>query len=233
VGRSARAVEKQALAARDAPPAPAELFAGTDGLLHEMEAAFVEARARLPGGPGAAAPEPAEAAAAAGAPQLSAIRDRLVIAVLGDEQSDDAVAASAGAALAAAGTHILTAGADGAGRGFRRAAGEGLVLGLVAGPRESASRFTDLPFAAAAPGARCTLLAAISDGALLIGGGGEALAHAGSLLGAGKPVVAVGSTGGAAAALAGRELGGARVGAAADADEAVADLLALLAAAPR
>ncbi len=185
VGRSARAVEKQALAARDAPPAAAALFAGTDGLLQEMETAFAEARARVPGGPAAAAPEPAEAAAAAGAPQLSAIRDRLVIAVLGDEQSDDAVAAAAGAALAAAAE------------------------------------------------VRCALLAAISDGALLVGGGGEALAHAGSLLGAGKPVVAVGSTGGAAAALAGRELGGARVGAAADADEAVADLLALLAAAPR
>jgi HPt (histidine-containing phosphotransfer) domain-containing protein len=234
LGRSARALEKQALAARDAPPAPAALFAGTDGFLREMEAAFSEARARPPGVPRAGeAPEPADAPAAAGATQLSAIRDRLIIAVLGDAQSDDAVAAAAGAALAAAGTHLLTAGADGAGRGFRRASDEGLVFGLVAGPRGSASRFTDLPLAAAAPEARCALLAAISDGALLVGGGGEALAHAGSLLSAGKPVVAVGSTGGAAAALAGRELGGARVGAAADADEAVAELLALLAAAPR
>jgi HPt (histidine-containing phosphotransfer) domain-containing protein len=233
VGRSARALEKQAIAARDAPRAPAALFAGTDAFIREMEAAFAEARARPATGPLALAPVPADAAAAAGTPQLSPIRDRLVIAVLGDEQSDDAVAAWAGAALAAAGTHILTAGADGAGRGFRGAGGEGLVFGIVAGPRASASQFTDLPLAAAAPEARCALLAAISDGALLVGGGGEALTHAGSLLGAGKPVVAVGSTGGAAAALAGRELGGVRVGAAADADEAVAELLALLAAVPR
>lgn len=231
---SALLLEQQAVVARRAAEAgdaagaaPAALFDAAESFHREMAAAFAEARRTLVVAQAAAdarrSPEPA-------GPALSTARERLVVAVLGDAETDDSCAAAVGAALAVAGTHLLGAGCAGAARGFREAGGEGLVLWLVEGPRCAANRWTDLPLSAPSIEARCALAAATADGAIIIGGGAATLAQAGFLLQQGQPVVVIASSGGAAAMLAGRTLGPARVVAASSADEAVAELFTLLAA---
>lgn len=171
---SARALEKQALAARAAPPAPPALFDGVAAFEGEMLRAFASAREEMgpaaPAGPEAPAPPPASEPAAA-----------VAVAILGDRGA----ARAAEALLSAAGVRVVAAGAAGA------------------------------------------------DGAILVSGGAEALVDAGRFLCEGRPLVAVASSGGTAATLAGRAFGEAEVGAADTAEDAVAELLLRLAARPR
>lgn len=174
---SARALEKQALAARDAPPAPAALLDGVAAFEGEMLRAFAAAREAMghlaPGPAAKALDEPAAAIAVEPAAAVT-------VAILG--QRDAARAAEA--LLSAAGVRVV--------------AGEG--------------------------GA---------EGAILVGGGAEALVEAGRFLCEGKPLVAVASSGGTAATLAGRAFGAAEVGSAETAEDAAAELLLRLAARAR
>jgi HPt (histidine-containing phosphotransfer) domain-containing protein len=245
--RSARRLEQDVLAARAAPPGAAALFAAGRGFQQEMSEAFARAARDLPtrepiGAPtqvdtrrnsaqGARASAPAVPAPAGGVRAADqAMRERLVVAVICEGAGGDADAEAVGAGLAGAGTHLIGAGPEHAARGYRRAGGEGLVLWIVPGSRSSAGAWVDLPLCAATLPAQCALVAAAADGAILIGGGGETLAHCGFLLREGKPVVALLGSGGAASVLSGRELGGALVVAATSAEDAVFEILARLSA---
>lgn len=232
--RSARRVEQGVAAARDAPPGAPALFAAARAFHAEMAEAFEQAARRLRGASAAVAEAPSSLAAAEeGVESLSsAVRERLVVAVIvaGAAGADDPATEAIGAALAAAGTHLLGSGPEDAARGYRRAGGEGLVLWIVPGARSSAARWIDLPLCASALHAQCAVAAAAADGAIVIGGGAEARAHCGFFLRERKPVVLLGAGPGAASMLAGRELDQTRVAAAAGAEEAVLELLTRLSA---
>ncbi|GAC1348413.1 MAG: hypothetical protein NVSMB23_29400 [Myxococcales bacterium] len=260
--RTARRLEQEVIAARQAPPGGLALFAAARAFHAEMSAAFAQAACGLQGSAGVSAeapragrdendpapfaavetnPAPSEAR-----PAASAVRERLVVAVIAaaatrrDPGAEAAYAERAGvegggaeavgAALAAAGTHLLGTGSEEAARGYRTAGGEGLVLWIVPGLRGSASRWVDLPLRASGLPAQCAVALAAADGAIVIGGGGEALAHCGFFLREGKPVVALLESGGAASLLSGRELDGALVVAATSAEDAVLELLTRLSA---
>jgi HPt (histidine-containing phosphotransfer) domain-containing protein len=245
--RSAQRLEQDVLAAVAAPPGTAALFEAARGFQREMSEAFARgARDLRPGEPvraqtrvdtlGDSADDARASASVVRAPLCdvrapdSAVRERLVIAVIGEGGGGDAGAEAVGAALAFVGAHLIGAGPEDAARGYRRAGGDGLVLWIVPGSRSSAGHWVDLPLCAATLPAQCAVVAAAADGAILIGGGGEALTHCSFLLREGKPVVALVGSGGAASAFSGRALGKAPVVAAANAEDAVFELLAQLSA---
>jgi HPt (histidine-containing phosphotransfer) domain-containing protein len=223
--RSARRLEQDVVAARTAPPGSAALFEAARGFQRAMSEAFERAardlRAREPIGARSQVDTLRDSAD-------PALRERLVVAVICEGTGADADAEAVGVALAGAGTHLIGAGPEHAARGYRQGGGEGLVLWIVPGARSSAGGCIDLPLCVASLPAQCAAVAAAADGAILIGGGGAVLAHCGFLLAEGKPVVALLGSGGAAAVLSGRELGGALVVAATSAEDAVFELLARL-----
>jgi HPt (histidine-containing phosphotransfer) domain-containing protein len=236
--RSARRLEQDVLAAVAAPPGTAVLFDAVRGFQREMSNAFARAaqalRSQNPISAAVAkvvADDGTKSASDAGAPLSdvrpadSGIRERLVIAVIGSGADGDAGAEAVGAALALAGANLIGVGPEHAARGYRRAGGEGLVLWIVPGARSSAGQWVDLPLSGATLPAQCAVVAAAADGAILMGVDGEALTHCGFLLREGKPVVARLEDGEAAAAL-----GKAPVVAAANAEDAVFELLAQLSA---
>src|SRR5205823_14544206 len=191
-------------------------------LRHEMEQTFEEARSRL--------------APRSEAPQLSFIRQKLVVAVIGggleDPRTDD-TAKAVGAALARAGAHLVGGGLggcmEGAARGYREAKGEGIVVGILPGPsRHDANPWIDLPIPTGVGQAQAALVAMAVDGAIVVGGGGGTLSEIGLLLRDGKPVVALPHTGGAAEMVGGRKLYKHEVWSAKTPDEAVVKLLRAL-----
>src|SRR4051812_16701972 len=140
---------------------------------------------------------------------------RPVIGVIGDGQpgSDrERTAAEVGAALARAGVHLVCGGLGGcmagASRGYKQANGPGICLGLLPGTsREDANPWVDLAIPTGVNSAQGALVAMAVDGAIVGGGGGGTLSEVGLLLRDGKPVVALGGTGGAAELVGGRQPG--------------------------
>jgi len=224
LGEMARELEKRVVLADD--PIAEDLLLDAISLRHEMEQTFEEARSRL--------------APRSEAPQLSFIRQKLVVAVIGggleDPRTDD-TAKAVGAALARAGAHLVCGGLggcmEGAARGYREAKGEGIVVGILPGPsRHEANPWIDLPIPTGVGQAQAALVAMAVDGAIVVGGGGGTLSEIGLLLRDGKPVVALSHTGGAAEMVGGRSLYKQHVIGAEAADEAVMKLLQALADRP-
>jgi uncharacterized protein (TIGR00725 family) len=225
LGEMARELEKRVVAADD--PIAEDILLDAVSLRHDMEQTFEEARSRI-------------APRAAAVQRLSAIRLRLVVAVIGggleDPRTDD-TAKAVGAALARAGAHLVCGGLggcmEGAARGYREAKGEGLVVGILPGPsRHEANPWIDLPIPTGVGQAQAALVAMAVDGAIVVGGGGGTLSEIGLLLRDGKPVVALAHTGGAAEMVGGRSLYKQHVIGADTADEAVLKLLHALAQRP-
>ncbi|MFL5311148.1 MAG: hypothetical protein ACJ79H_11905, partial [Myxococcales bacterium] len=191
----------------------------------ELEDTFEEARSRLAGG---------------SPPPLSAVRQKLVVAVFGGGLEDpvgEEQAHAVGAALARAGTHLVCGGLGGclaaAARGYREGSGEGIVLGILPGAwRHEANPWIDLPIPTGVGDAQSALVAMAVDGAIVVGGGGGTLSEIGLLLRDGKPVVALPHTGGAAEMVGGRRLYKHEVLAASSPDEAVTKLLRALSERP-
>lgn len=156
-------------------------------------------------------------------------QQRPVIGVIGDGQPGserERMAAEVGAALAKAGVHLVCGGLGGcmagASRGYRQAKGAGICLGLLPGTsREDANQWVDLAIPTGVNSAQGALVAMAVDGAIVLGGGGGTLSEVGLLLRDGKPVVALGGTGGAAEMVGGHRLGKVSVQLARSAEEAV------------
>src|SRR5438270_1018951 len=154
---------------------------------------------------------------------------RPVIGVIGDGQPGserERLAAEVGAALARAGVHLVCGGLggcmEGASRGYKEANGEGICLGLLPGmSRAEANPWVDLAIPTGVNSAQGALVAMAVDAAIVLGGGGGTLSEVGLLLRDGKPVVALGGTGGAAEMVGGHQLGKLRVLLAHDPAEAV------------
>jgi len=169
-------------------------------------------------------------------PQQNSEQQRPVIGVIGDGQpgSDrERTAAEVGAALARAGVHLVCGGLGGcmagASRGYKQANGPGICLGLLPGiSREEANPWVDLAIPTGVNSAQGALVAMAVDAAIVVGGGGGTLSEVGLLLRDGKPVVALGGTGGAAELIGGRHLGRVSVRLAHSADEAVRMVLEAL-----
>jgi uncharacterized protein (TIGR00725 family) len=224
LGEMARDLEKRVVAADD--PLAEDILLDAISLRHEMEDSFDDARSRI--------------APPAAPPHLSAIRQKLVVAVIGggleDPRTDD-TARAVGAALARAGAHLVCGGLggcmEGAARGYREASGEGIVVGILPGPsRHEANPWIDLPIPTGVGQAQAALVAMAVDGAIVVGGGGGTLSEIGLLLRDGKPVVALAHTGGAAEMVSGRSLYKQHVMGAGTADEAVMKLLQALSERP-
>jgi uncharacterized protein (TIGR00725 family) len=223
IGEMARDLEKRVECADE--PLAEDLLLDAVALRHETEETFAQARSRM---------TPGKAAA------LSAIRQKLVVAVIGGGLEDprtDETARAVGAALARAGAHLVCGGLggcmEGAARGYREVEGEGIVVGILPGPlRHEANPWIDLPIPTGVGQAQAALVAMAVDGAIVVGGGGGTLSEIGLLLRDGKPVVALSQTGGAAEMVGGRSLYKQHVMDAQTADEAVAKLLQSLAERP-
>jgi uncharacterized protein (TIGR00725 family) len=219
----ARALLERVSAADE--PLPEDVLLDAGELRRRIEDSFEEARARLIPGP---------------PPPLSAVRQKLVVAVIGGGLEDpvgERTAHEVGAALARAGTHLVCGGLGGcmaaAARGYREEGGEGIVLGILPGAaRHDANPWIDLPIPTGVGQAQSALVAMAVDGAIVVGGGGGTLSEIGLLLRDGKPVVALPHTGGAAEMVGGRNLYRSEVFAARDAGEAVTKLLQALARRP-
>src|SRR5947209_12730619 len=216
LGEVARELEKRVRRADE--PLLQDILVDTIALRHDVEPAFEEARTRL--GPPAS-------------PALSAVREKLVVAVIGggleDPRTDEA-AKAVGRALAHAGAHPVCGGLGGcmeeAACGYREANGGGIVIGILPGPsRHEANPWIDLPIPTGVGQAQAALVAMAADGAIVVGGGGGTLSEIGLLLRDGKPVVALSHTGGAAEMVGGRSLYKQHVIDADDAEQAVFKLL--------
>jgi len=166
-----------------------------------MEQSFEEARSRI--------------ASPAALPHLSAIRQKLVVAVIGggleDPRTDD-TARAVGAALARAGAHLVCGGLGGcmagASRGYKEANGAGICLGILPGTsKKEANPWVDLAIPTGVNSAQGALVAMAVDAAIVLGGGGGTLSEVGLLLRDGKPVIALDGTGGAAELVGGQQLG--------------------------
>jgi uncharacterized protein (TIGR00725 family) len=197
LGAQARGLEKRVQSADE--PLAEDLLLDAVAFRRELEDGLDEARARLAGGP---------------PPALSAVRQKLVVAVIGGGLEDpvgEEQAHAVGAALARAGTHLVCGGLGGcmaaAARGYRESSGEGIVLGILPGAwRHEANPWIDLPIPTGVGDAQSALVAMAVDGAIVVGGGGGTLSEIGLLLRDGKPVVALPHTGGAAEMVGGRKL---------------------------
>jgi len=197
LGAQARVLEKRVQSADE--PLAEDLLLDAVAFRRDLEDAFDEARARLAGGP---------------PPALSAVRQKLVVAVIGGGLEDpfgEEQAHAVGAALARAGTHLVCGGLGGcmaaAARGYRESSGDGIVLGILPGAwRHEANPWIDLPIPTGVGDAQSALVAMAVDGAIVVGGGGGTLSEIGLLLRDGKPVVALPHTGGAAEMVGGRKL---------------------------
>ena len=222
IARLAREVNLPVLADE---PLPEDLLLDTVAFRRELEDTFEEARSKLAGGP---------------PPPLSAVRQKLVVAVIGGGLEDpvgEEQAHAVGVALARAGTHLVCGGLGGcmaaAARGYREGSGEGIVLGILPGAsRHEANPWIDLPIPTGVGDAQSALVAMAVDGAIVVGGGGGTLSEIGLLLRDGKPVVALPHTGGAAEMVGGRKLYKHEVVAASSPDEAVMKLLRALSERP-
>ena len=223
LGAQARDLEKRVQVADE--PLPEDLLLDAVAFRRELEDTFEEARVRLSGG----APPP-----------LSAVRQKLVVAVIGGGLEDpvgEEQAHAVGVALARAGTHLVCGGLGGcmaaAARGYREGKGEGIVLGILPGAwRHDANPWIDLPIPTGVGDAQSALVAMAVDGAIVVGGGGGTLSEIGLLLRDGKPVVALPHTGGAAEMVGGRKLYKHEVVAASTPDAAVVKLLRALSERP-
>ena len=223
LGTQARDLEKRVQSADE--PLAEDLLLDAVAFRRELEDTFEEARARLAGGP---------------PPALSAVRQKLVVAVIGGGLEDpvgEEQAHAVGAALARAGTHLVCGGLGGcmaaAARGYRESSGEGIVLGILPGAwRHEANPWIDLPIPTGVGDAQSALVAMAVDGAIVVGGGGGTLSEIGLLLRDGKPVVALPHTGGAAEMVGGRKLYKHEVMAASSPADAVTKLLRALSERP-
>jgi uncharacterized protein (TIGR00725 family) len=223
LGTYARDLEKRVLAADE--PLPEDLLLDAVAFRRVLEDTFENARAQLAGG---------------SPPSLSAIRQKLVVAVIGGGFEDpvgEEQAHAVGMALARAGTHLVCGGLGGcmaaAARGYREGNGEGIVLGILPGAwRHEANPWIDLPIPTGVGDAQSALVAMAVDGAIVVGGGGGTLSEIGLLLRDGKPVVALPHTGGAAEMVGGRKLYKHEVWSAKTPDEAVVRLLRALSERP-
>jgi len=223
LGTQARSLELRVQSADE--PLPEDLLLDTVAFRRELEDTFEEARSKLAGGP---------------PPPLSAVRQKLVVAVIGGGLEDpvgEEQAHAVGVALARAGTHLVCGGLGGcmaaAARGYREGSGEGIVLGILPGAsRHEANPWIDLPIPTGVGDAQSALVAMAVDGAIVVGGGGGTLSEIGLLLRDGKPVVALPHTGGAAEMVGGRKLYKHEVVAASSPDEAVMKLLRALSERP-
>jgi uncharacterized protein (TIGR00725 family) len=219
----ARDLEKRVQVADE--PLPEDLLLDAVAFRRELEDTFEHARVRLSGG---------------SPPPLSAVRQKLVVAVIGGGLEDpvgEEQAHAVGLALACAGTHLVCGGLGGcmaaAARGYREGKGEGIVLGILPGVwRHEANPWIDLPIPTGVGDAQSALVAMAVDGAIVVGGGGGTLSEIGLLLRDGKPVVALPHTGGAAEMVGGRKLYKHEVVAASTPDEAVVKLLRALSERP-
>jgi|GEM_PF-50619 len=206
-------------------PLPEDLLLDAVAFRREFEDAIEEARAHLAGGPRT---------------PLSAIRQKLVVAVIGGGLEDpvgEEQAHAVGIALARAGTHLVCGGLGGcmaaAARGYREGSGEGIVLGILPGAwRHEANPWIDLPIPTGVGDAQSALVAMAVDGAIVVGGGGGTLSEIGLLLRDGKPVVALPHTGGAAEMVGGRKLYKHEVLASSTPEDAVSKLLRSLSERP-
>jgi len=223
LGTQARDLERRVQSADE--PLAEDLLLDAVAFRRELEDTFEEARARLAGGP---------------PPALSAVRQKLVVAVIGGGLEDpvgEEQAHAVGAALARAGTHLVCGGLGGcmaaAARGYRESSGEGIVLGILPGAwRHEANPWIDLPIPTGVGDAQSALVAMAVDGAIVVGGGGGTLSEIGLLLRDGKPVVALPHTGGAAEMVGGRKLYKHEVMASSTPDDAVMKLLRALSERP-
>jgi uncharacterized protein (TIGR00725 family) len=219
----ARDLEKRVQVADE--PLAEDLLLDAVAFRRELEDTFEDARVRLSGG---------------SPPPLSAVRQKLVVAVIGGGLEDpvgEEQAHAVGLALARAGTHLVCGGLGGcmaaAARGYREGKGEGIVLGILPGVwRHEANPWIDLPIPTGVGDAQSALVAMAVDGAIVVGGGGGTLSEIGLLLRDGKPVVALPHTGGAAEMVGGRKLYKHEVVAASTPDEAVVKLLRALSERP-
>ena len=219
----ARDLEKRVQVADE--PLAEDLLLDAVAFRRELEDTFEDARVRLSGG---------------SPPPLSAVRQKLVVAVIGGGLEDpvgEEQAHAVGLALAHAGTHLVCGGLGGcmaaAARGYREGKGEGIVLGILPGVwRHEANPWIDLPIPTGVGDAQSALVAMAVDGAIVVGGGGGTLSEIGLLLRDGKPVVALPHTGGAAEMVGGRKLYKHEVVAASTPDEAVVKLLRALSERP-
>jgi uncharacterized protein (TIGR00725 family) len=162
-------------------------------------------------------------------PAQNAEQRRPVIGVIGDGQPGserERMAAEVGAELARAGVHLVCGGLggcmEGASRGYKEANGPGICLGILPGTsREDANPWVDLAIPTGVNSAQGALVVMAVDAAIVLGGGGGTLSEVGLLLREGKPVVALGGTGGAAELVGGQHLGRVSVRLAHGAQEAV------------
>ncbi|HZX92988.1 MAG TPA: hypothetical protein VFE90_00620 [Myxococcales bacterium] len=169
-------------------------------------------------------------------PAQNSEQRRPVIGVIGDGQPGserEHLAAEIGGALARAGVHLVCGGLGGcmagASRGYKQANGAGICLGLLPGTsRSEANPWVDLAIPTGVNSAQGALVAMAVDAAIVLGGGGGTLSEVGLLLRDGKPVVALGGTGGAAELVGGQHLGKVSVRLASSAEEAVRMVLEAL-----
>jgi uncharacterized protein (TIGR00725 family) len=223
LGTHARDLEKRVQLADE--PLAEDLLLDAVAFRREMEDTFEETRAKLAGG----RPTP-----------LSAIRQKLVVAVIGGGLEDpvgEEQAHAVGVGLARAGAHLVCGGLGGcmaaAAKGYREGNGEGIVLGILPGVwRHEANPWIDFPIPTGVGDAQSALVAMAVDGAIVVGGGGGTLSEIGLLLRDGKPVVALPHTGGAAEMVGGRKLYKHEVMASSTPEDAVMKLLRALSERP-
>ena len=152
-------------------------------------------------------------------PQLTVIGSSGVI-----PRELEEVAERVGEAIARRGAILICGGRDGvmlaAARGAKRAGG--ITVGILPGVRhEEANPFIDIIIPTGLLFARNAVNVLAGDAVIAVGGGPGTLSEIALALSYGRPVVVVKGTGGAADLMAGREIGGCRVHAASDPEEAV------------
>ncbi len=208
IARRARMLERAVRAVRS--KLSEQMWLEIDALRHQLEAALASERLATALALGEVAEADEQALV-----RTFPVRQRLLVAVIGDGPESEAACAAAyrsGVALANAGTNLLVGGMGGvmqaAARGFREADGAGCVIGLLpGGERHAANPWVDVPLPTRVDQAQCALVSEAAAAAIAIGGGGGTLAEIGLLMRLGKPVAVVSSSGGISARIGGLQIG--------------------------